>query len=62
MVTARWCGRNQLVNTAIMHESGTVPVACCPVQRASVSKEYEYHAVMTYEVGLVELLPIRGSV
>jgi hypothetical protein len=37
-----------------------VPVACCPVQRASVSKETKIHAV-TYEVGLSELLPIRGS-
>ncbi len=59
MVTARWCGRNQLVNTVGMQGSGLVPVAGCPVQRANVSNETEIHAVVTYEVFLDELLPIR---
>jgi hypothetical protein len=42
-------------------EAGWVPVAWCPVQRASVSKEHDIHAVVTYKVGLVELMPIRAS-
>jgi hypothetical protein len=49
------------MSTAGMRESGMVPVACRPVQRARVSEEHEIHAVTAYEVGLMELLPIRGS-
>jgi hypothetical protein len=32
MVTARWCGRNQLVSIVGMYASAWVPVACCPTQ------------------------------
>jgi hypothetical protein len=33
-----------------------------PAQRVRVNEEHEIHGVVTYEVFLPELLPIRGSV
>ncbi len=60
MVTARWCGTNQLVSAVGMHGSAMVLVRW-PAQRVSVSEEHENHAVTAYEVGLPELLPIRAS-
>jgi hypothetical protein len=62
MVTARWCGRNQLVSTASVHGCGWVPVGYCPAQRANMSEELEINAVLTYKVFHAELSPIRRGV